>query len=59
VHYHTNIVSSCENILRELNPRFAKEKERDEDINNLKIKIGGIESKMDEIIDLLSKDNLN
>lgn len=56
VSYHNNIVSSCENILKDLNPRFAKEKERDEDISNLKTKIGGIESKMDKLIDLLSKD---
>lgn len=54
VPYHTNIVSSCESILKDLNPRFAKEKERDEDINNLKTKIGGIETKMDKIIGLLS-----
>lgn len=53
--YHTNVISSCENILKELNPRFAKEKERDEDISNLKTKIGGIETKMDKILTLLTK----
>ncbi len=56
VTYHNNVIASCENILKELNPRFAKEKERDEDINNLKDKMGGIESKMDKILTLLSKD---
>ena len=56
VTYHNNIITSCENILKELNPRFAKEKERDEDINNLKNKMGGIESKMDKILSLLQKD---
>ena len=56
VTYHNNIITSCENILKELNPRFAKEKERDEDINNLKDKMGGIESKMDKILSLLQKD---
>lgn len=56
VTYHNNVIASCENILKELNPRFAKEKERDEDINNLKNKMGGIESKMDKILTLLSKD---
>ena len=39
VTYHNNVIASCENILKELNPRFAKEKERDEDINNLKDKM--------------------
>lgn len=56
VTYHNNIITSCESILKELNPRFAKEKERDEDINNLKDKMGGIESKMDKILGLLQKD---
>ena len=56
VAYHNNIITSCESILKELNPRFAKEKERDEDINNLKDKMGGIESKMDKILGLLQKD---
>ena len=56
VTYHNNIITSCESILKELNPRFAKEKERDEDINNLKDKMGGIESKMDKILSLLQKD---
>lgn len=56
VTYHNNIITSCESILKELDPRFAKEKERDEDINNLKDKMGGIESKMDKILCLLQKD---
>ena len=56
VAYHNNIITSCESILKELSPRFAKEKERDEDINNLKDKMGGIESKMDKILVLLQKD---
>lgn len=53
--YHNGVIESCEEILKNLNPRFAKEKERDEDINNLKAKIGGIESKMDKILNLLSE----
>lgn len=56
VSYHNNVITSCENILKDLNPKFAREKERDEDINNLKDKMGGIESKMDKILTLLSKE---
>lgn len=55
VPYHNNVISACEGILKDLNPRFAKEKERDEDITNLKSKIGGIETKMDQILTLLAK----
>lgn len=56
VTYHESIIASCEDILKDLNPRFAREKERDEDILNLKSKIGGIETKMDKILNLLSKE---
>ena len=35
VPYHNSVIKSCEEILKDLNPRFAKEKERDEDISNL------------------------
>lgn len=56
VPYHNSVISACEKILKDLNPRYAKEKERDEDISNLKSKIGGIESKMDKILTLLSKE---
>lgn len=52
--YHNKVITSCEKILSDLNPRFAKEKERDEDITNLKNKIGGIETKMDKILTLLA-----
>ena len=55
VPYHNSVIKSCEERRKDLNPRFAKEKERDEDISNLKTRIGGIESKMDQVLTLLSK----
>ena len=56
VPYHSSVIDSCEEILKSLNPRFAREKERDEDISNLKNKIGGLETKMDHLISILSKE---
>lgn len=56
VSYHNNVIQACEEILKDLNPRFARERERDEDISNLKDKMGGIESKMEQILSLLSKE---
>ena len=50
IDYHKTVVQNCNQILRVLNPRLAKEKERDEDISNLKNKIGGLEDKMDKIL---------
>ena len=55
VPYHNSVIKSCEEILKDLNHSIAKEKERDEDISNLKTRIGGIESKMDQVLTLLSK----
>lgn len=55
IEYHNNVIKSCEQILKDLNPRFAKEQERDQDISNLKSKIGDIESKMDKVLTLLQK----
>ena len=40
-----------------LNPRLVKEKERDEDILNLKGKMIGLEDKMDKILVILSKED--
>lgn len=54
---HNSIINSCEQILRQLNPKYAKQQELDEDIHNLKSKISGIEEKMDTILTLLNKNS--
>ena len=56
IDYHTQVVEDCNSILKVLNPTLAKEQERDEDINKLKSKIGGLEDKMDKILNILSQD---
>ena len=57
IDYHKKVVQNCNQILGVLNPRLAKEKERDDDINNLNTKIIGLEDKMDKILTILSKDS--
>lgn len=42
-------LSACEQIELTLNPQLAKEQQREEEINNLKEKIGGIESSLGNI----------
>lgn len=54
IDYHQGVVDECNNILKVLNPTLAKEQERDEDISNLKNKIGGLEDKMNQILNILS-----
>ena len=52
--YKQNIIN-CENILKQLNPQFAIDKERDERLSNLEYRFDGFESKLDKIFDLIKK----
>lgn len=47
-------VDECENILKELNPQFAKDKARDERIDSLNTKVDNMESKLDKLLTLMS-----
>ena len=48
-------VTDCENILKQLNPQFAIDKERDERLSNLENRFDGVESKLDKIFNLIQK----
>ena len=52
--YKENI-ETCEQILKKLNPQFAKDKERDERLLNLESRFDGVESKLDKIFNLIQK----
>lgn len=52
--YKQNIVD-CESILKQINPQFAKDKERDERLNSLEERFGGVEDRLDKIINLINK----
>lgn len=52
---HENVISSCDAILRELNPQFAKEKEQEEKIGVLEQKVSGVENTLTDIKDMLAK----
>ena len=54
VPYHERVISSCDSILRELNPQFAKEKEQEEKIGALEERMGDINSKLDKMFEILS-----
>lgn len=55
VPYHEKVLKSCDVMLRELNPQFAKEKEQEEKISALEEKMGSIEGTLDEMMGMLSK----
>lgn len=52
--YKQDIVD-CEEILRKINPQFAKDKERDDRLLNLENRFDGVESKLDKIFNLINK----
>lgn len=54
---YEQIVSDCENLLKEINPVFAKDKERDDRINSLDDKVTSMEGKLDKILNVLSTNN--
>ena len=55
VDYHKDVIEKCEQILKDLNPQFAKDKLQEEKINNLEERIGGVEDTLGDIKDMLSK----
>lgn len=55
VPYHEKVISSCDLMLRELNPQFAKEKEQEEKIGMLEEKMGSIEGTLNDMMGMLSK----
>ena len=55
VDYHKDVIKKCEQILKDLNPQFAKDKFQEEKINSLESRIGGVENTLGDIKDMLSK----
>ncbi len=52
--YKQNI-EDCEYILKQLNPQFARDKERDDRLQNLENRFDGVESKLDKIFEFIKK----
>lgn len=53
--YHKKVITCCDEMLRKLNPQFAKEKEQEEKIGVLEQKMGGIENTLSQMMGMLSK----
>ena len=52
--YHEKVISSCDGMLRELNPSFKKEKEQEEKIGLLERKMSGMEGTLSDIREMLN-----
>lgn len=55
VDYHQEVIKKCEQILKDLNPQFAKDKLQEEKINSLEERMGGVENTLGDIKNMLSK----
>ena len=58
-HKYEKLANDCEDILKDVNPVFAKDKERDERINSLDGKVTSMEGKLDKILNVLSANSNN
>lgn len=54
VPYHQNVLVACDEMMKELNPQFAKEKEQEQKIAMLENRMGGMETTLQDIHKLLN-----
>lgn len=54
VPYHERMLVACDNVLRDLNPSFKKEKEQEEKMSMLEGEVIGIKDTLNEMMGLLS-----
>ena len=55
VGYHQDVIKSCEDILKQLNPAYAKEQERDTAIEDLTTQVNKMQTEFGSIKGTLSK----
>ena len=55
--YHENALVAYDKMLKELNPRYAKEQKMDEDIANLKNRQDAMDGKLDQILKAVMSKN--
>ena len=59
VDYHKKVIESCEEMLKQLDPDYAKQQERDSAIDSLKSEVGSLKNDMTKILNLLTKAGAN
>ena len=57
VSYHNSVIESCDSILKELNPQFAKEKQHEDRINSLELEVKSVKDGLGDIKSLLIEMN--
>lgn len=55
IDYHKAVISTCEDMLKQLDPDYAKQQERDDAIDSLKSEVGSLKADMSKILTLLTQ----
>lgn len=55
IDYHRSVIGTCEEMLKQLDPDYAKQQERDDAIDSLKGEVSSLKNDMNKILDLLTK----
>lgn len=50
-------ITQCEEVLKELNPQYAKDKARDEEFNNIKKEVAGLREDISKILKVVTNKN--
>ena len=50
-------ILQCEEVLKELNPQYAKDKARDEEFNNIKKEVAGLREDISKILEVVTNKN--
>lgn len=50
-------ILKCEEVLKELNPQYAKDKARDEEFNNIKKEVAGLREDITKILEVVTNKN--
>lgn len=55
IDYHRKVIGACENMLKQIDPEYAKQQERDDTIDSLKNEVSSLKGDVSRILDLLTK----
>lgn len=55
IDYHRNVIEACEEMLKQIDPDYAKQQERDDTIESLKSEVGSLKDDVKKMLDLLTK----
>lgn len=52
--YYEDGLDACKNIMKDLSPQYAKDQARDDKLNNLELRIDNVDTKLTQILNLVT-----